>query len=159
MATGKHPFVDHRKLQPIRIDSLRRITTLTLALEGKRWPWSLAGPGIESRGTFSGTVDGGRRLGLSGSTGDAGRSPSSRSALDRPDTLHLDRARARWKIEGDETWTSSCSMVTSPVGSLSGQGSLPPTPERSAWLDANLDLAALARQLPANTPSARWLAG
>ena len=124
---------------------------MTLALEGKRWPWSLAGPRIESRGTFSGTVDARRRAGRWLVTGDAGLTDMvAIGDLIGSDTVHLDRAQVRWKIDlGDDTWTIEQLEVTSPVGSLSGQGSLPATPERSAWLDAKVDLAALARHLPA----------
>jgi translocation and assembly module TamB len=124
---------------------------LTLALEGERWPWTLAGPGIESRGALSGTLSAERRAGRWLTAGDAGLTNLvAVGQLIGSDTIQLDQATAQWKIEiGDDAWTIEQLEVTSPVGSLKGHGSLPATPERSAWLDATVDLAAVARQLPA----------
>ncbi len=124
---------------------------LTLALEGTRWPWTLAGRGIESRGAFSGTFDAQRRAGRWLIAGDLGVTDLvAIGDLIGSDTVHLDKAAARWKIDlSDDTWIFEQLDVTSPIGSLKGHGSLPATAERFAWLDATVDLAALARHLPA----------
>jgi translocation and assembly module TamB len=124
---------------------------LELALKGTRWPWTLAGLGLESRGAFSGTFDAQRRHGRWLIAGDLGVTDMV-AIGDRlgSDTIHLDQARAQWKVKlGRDSWTIEQLEVTSPIGSLTGLGSLPATPDRPAQLDANIDLAALARQLPA----------
>ena len=53
------------------------------------------------------------------------------------------------EIDGDgKTWNVELLDLKSPLGEIRAEGSVPPTPAGGAWVDASLDLAALARQLP-----------
>jgi translocation and assembly module TamB len=121
-----------------------------LSLKAAQWPWTLTSRVIEASGELSGEVFGSRRLGKLSSSGDAVVSELvAVGSVLASDTLHIENARARWKLDGDgKAWTVEQLDVTSHLGDLRAQGSVPPTPERGAWLEGNLDLAALARQLP-----------
>ncbi len=124
---------------------------LTLALNGTRWPWTLANSLVQARGELTGKLDGKVRAGRTIIDADAtftnlvaiGDALSS-------DTVHLETASARLALEGSGgSWTIGKLEVTSPVASLEGQGTVPPRPDQGAWLVAKVDLAAVARQLPA----------
>jgi len=132
------------------VDALGR-NDLTLSLKGTRWPWTLANSVIEARGGFSGSLDARRRSGRLLLTGDATVTDLvAIGALLASDTIHLDKTHARWDLEGgDDAWTIDQLELTSPLGSLEGQGSIPATPRQGAWFEGAIDLAALARQLPA----------
>ena len=66
------------------------------------------------------------------------------------DTIHLDKIRAAWNVGGgDGAWTIERLELTTPLGSLKGEGSLPTRPNQGARLEGTINLAALARQLPA----------
>ncbi|MFI5454421.1 MAG: hypothetical protein ACHRXM_03135 [Isosphaerales bacterium] len=123
---------------------------LTLSLKGTRWPWTLANSVIESRGDFSGSLDAQRRSGRLLLTGDATVTDLvAIGDLLASDTIHLDTTRARWKVAGgDGGWTIDQLELTSPLGSLEGQGTIPSTPEQGAWFQGAVDLAVLSRQLP-----------
>ena len=124
---------------------------LILALKGKRWPWTLANSLVHARGELTGKLDGQIQTGRMRVDCDAtitnlvaiGDALSS-------DTVHLETARAQLKLEGSAgSWRVDKLDVTSPVGSLQGQGSIPPKAQEGAWLEATVDLAAVARLLPA----------
>jgi len=123
---------------------------LTLSLRGTRWPWTLANSVIQARGDFSGRLDARRRSGRLLLTGDATVTDLvAIGDLLASDTIHLDTSHARWNVEGgDGSWTIDQLELTSPVGSLEGQGSIPSTPQQGAWFQGAVDLAALSRQLP-----------
>ena len=121
-----------------------------LSLKAAQWPWTLTSPVIESSGELTGEVSGHRRLGKISLAGDAVVSELvAVGSLLAADTLHVETARARWKLDGDgKSWTVEQLEVSSPLGDVRAQGCVPPTPDRGAWFEGNLDLAALARQLP-----------
>jgi translocation and assembly module TamB len=121
-----------------------------MSLKAAQWPWTLASPVIESRGELTGELEGRRRLGKISLAGDAIVSELfAVGSLLAADTLHVETARARWKLDGDgKSWTVEQLDLKSPLGDLQAQGCVPPTPDRGAWFEGNLDLAALARQLP-----------
>ncbi len=121
-----------------------------LALKAAQWPWTLTSPVIESRGELTGSVRGGRRLGRIWVEGDANvNDVAAVGSLLRSDTLHIDSASARWKVQGDgKAWTVEHLELKSPLGVVRAEGCVPPTPDRGAWLQGDLELAALAHQLP-----------
>jgi translocation and assembly module TamB len=121
-----------------------------LALKAAHWPWTLASPVIESSGELTGALSGHRRLGKISLAGDAIVSELvAVGSLLAADTLHVETARARWKLDGDgKSWNVEQLDLTSPLGDVRAQGCVPPTPNRGAWFEGNLDLAALAKQLP-----------
>jgi translocation and assembly module TamB len=124
---------------------------LVLALKGTRWPWTLANSLVQARGELTGNLDAKVQAGRVRVDCDAtitnliaiGDALSS-------DTVHLETARAQLKLEGNAgTWTVDKLDVTSAVVSLQGQGSIPPEAGKGAWLESSVDLAAVARELPA----------
>jgi translocation and assembly module TamB len=124
---------------------------LTLSLKGSRWPWTLANSVIQSSGEFSGLLGVQVRGGRFELVGDAtvtnlvgiGQVLSS-------DTIHLETVHALWKANGgDDSWTIERLELTSPIGSLKGEGTLPPRHKQGAWIEGAVDLAAFAKQLPA----------
>ncbi len=121
-----------------------------LALKAAQWPWTLTSAVIESRGELTGSVQGGRRLGRIRVEGDATVNDiAAVGSLLRSDTLHIDSASARWKVQGDgKAWTVEHLELKSPLGVVCAEGCVPPTPDRGAWLQGDLELAAIARQLP-----------
>jgi len=123
---------------------------LTLALKGSRWPWSLANSMVQARGELTGNLDGQMRMGRVRLDGDATiTNLVAIGELLSSDTVHLDTVRGQLRLEGgDDSWTIDRLDLTSPVASLRGQGSIPPTPKNGAWLEAVVDLAAVAKQLP-----------
>ena len=124
---------------------------LTLSLKGTRWPWTLANSLIQARGELTGKLDGQIAAGTRAARRRCNHHQSGRDRR-RPVVRHRsprDRA-AQLSLEGgDGSWTIDKLDVTSPIVSLQGQGSIPPTPRKGAWLEATVDLAAVARQLPA----------
>jgi translocation and assembly module TamB len=91
-----------------------------LALKAAHWPWTLASPVIESRGELTGAVSGHRRLGKISLAGDAVVSDLvAVGSLLAADTLHVETARARWKLDGDgKSWTVEQFEVSSPLGDV-----------------------------------------
>ena len=124
---------------------------LALTLKGSRWPWTLANSLVQARGELTGGLDG--QIGTGRVRIDCDATISNLVAIGEAlssDTVHLETARARLKLAGNAgAWTIDELDVTSPVISLQGQGSIPPTPGKGAWLEATVDLASVARQLPA----------
>jgi translocation and assembly module TamB len=121
-----------------------------LALKAMRWPWTLTSPLIEARGELSGAIDGRQKLGRISLEGDASVTGlAAVGSILGADTLHIEKALARWKAQRDgKAWTVTQLELTSPLGMVRAEGCVPPTPDRGAWLQGDVDLAALARQLP-----------
>ena len=67
----------------------------------------------------------------------------------RPTRFIWIRARGVDRHGDDGSWTIDKLDVTQPGGLFQGQGTIPPRPGHGAWLEATVDLAAVARQLPA----------
>jgi translocation and assembly module TamB len=132
------------------IDALGR-HDLTLAVKAARWPWALERAGTEARGAFSGSVHAQRRAGRLLLGGDATLSDVvAIGGVLASDTIHLDSVHARWKADGgDDGWTIDQLEVNSPLGSLEGKGSIPPRPGQGASIVGTVELAGLAKQLPA----------
>ncbi len=123
---------------------------VSLALEGTRWPWTWANALVESRGELSGRLRGEVKAGHLAAAGDMNikNLVAIGSALSS-DTVHLDKVGVKVDVQGgDGHWTLERLDVTSPIGSLKGEGEFPPTPKAGAHLEGSVDLAALARQLP-----------
>ncbi len=123
---------------------------LELSLTAANWPWTLTNPWIDSRGQLNGALAGRRKLGRISIEGDATVNDLvALGPIIGSDTLHIETARASWKIDGDGTaWTVERLDLTSPLATVQAAGCVPPTPDRGAWFQGDLDLAALARQLP-----------
>jgi translocation and assembly module TamB len=121
-----------------------------LSLKATSWPWTLTSPRIESRGELNGALEGRRKLGRISTEGDATVNQLvALGPIVGSDTLHVETARAHWKIAGDgRAWTVERLDVTSPLGTVQAEGCVPPALDRGAWFQGDLDLAALARQLP-----------
>jgi len=124
---------------------------LSLSLKGSRWPWTLANALVQARGDLTGNIDGQRRAGRVRLKGDATITDLvAIGDLLSTDTVHFDRLRAQVDLEGgDDTWTIDRLTLTSPLLTVESQGSIPPTHKQGAWAIATVDLAAVAKQLPA----------
>jgi translocation and assembly module TamB len=125
---------------------------LALSLKGKRWPWSIAKDDLKSTGQFSGSIELNRRSGrvvLAGETALA-QLVLSGGPLAAPDTIRLDEVTAHWKAAlGDGIWSIDRLELRSPIVTLAGSGIVPSTTDRGITLDGTINLALLARQLPA----------
>jgi translocation and assembly module TamB len=123
----------------------------TVAFKGSRWPWTLANNALEARGEYSGTAAAQLRSGRLRLEGDAAITDLvAIGDVLASDTIHLDAAQAKFTVErGDDDWTFDRLELSSPLGSITGHGSLPPRPGRGAAFEGTVELAALSRQLPA----------
>lgn len=127
-----------------------RPSDLTVQLRGSRWPWTLSGRGLETSGRFGGRISAKRR---NGEWALDGRADVDDLDANGPtlagDHLKLDRVAATWDFIGKTgSWEVRNLEVTSPIGSLKATGTLPGTPDNLATIEGNLDLAAVARQIP-----------
>jgi translocation and assembly module TamB len=123
---------------------------LALAIKGHKWPWAYARPGIDARGIFDGKIDARQAVGKWSLAGDVQLHDlvATGSAL-AGDTPRLESVVAVWKADKtDEGWLVERLDVTSPLGAIKASGSMPPVGGRGAHVEGNLDLAALARQIP-----------
>ncbi len=123
---------------------------LALAIAGNHWPWTFSNARIKARGTFHGTLEVRNKdneLSLAGDAQVLGLNATG-PALSG-DELHLDTITAVWKAgRKDGGWTAERLDLTAPVGTIKASGSFPPVSDHATHLEANLDLAALARQIP-----------
>ncbi len=122
---------------------------LTLAFKGERWPWAIHHSLVEVRGELTGPIRG-ESAGRTHITSDATLNDlvAAGSVLGS-DTLRLEKVGARIDAAEDQgAWSINELAVTSSVGSISGEGSIPPDGKRATWLEASVDLAAAARLLP-----------
>ncbi len=124
---------------------------LTLALKGSRWPWTLANSLVQGRGELTGNLECQIRTGRVRVDCDATiTNLVAIGAALSSDTVHLETARVQLKLDGSAgSWTIDKLDVTSPIVSLQGQGSIPPKTKTGTWLEATVDLAAVAKELPA----------
>jgi len=123
---------------------------LEVSIIGNHWPWAYSSARIKARGAFSGTIDARHKSGELALGGDAQvlGLHATGSALSG-DELRLDTITAVWKAgRKDGSWTAERLDVTAPVGAIKASGSFPPVNDRGAHVEGNLDLAALARQIP-----------
>jgi translocation and assembly module TamB len=123
---------------------------LRIALDGSRWPWTLANAMFESRGELSGRLRAEIQGGRTAVAGDL--SVDNLVAIGpalASDTVHLDKVSVTVDVHGSNgAWTIKQLDVTAPIGSLKGEGLFPPTATGGVQLEGSVDLAALAKQLP-----------
>jgi translocation and assembly module TamB len=138
------------KFSRAQLDSAGR-HDLELAIKGMRWPWTLANSLVQTRGELTGTINGEMVSARVRINGDATvTNLVAIGDLFASDTVHLEKVVARLSLEGyNGSWSIDKLDLTSPVATLRGEGSIPPTAAKGAWLEATTDLAALAKQLPA----------
>ncbi len=126
---------------------------LSLTLQGTRWPLALAAPGVVVRGRLDGALKA-TRVASVWST-----SSSSTTMLDlvadgpalAGDKLAFDKVGAAWDIHQDgAAWVIQSLGLKCPVGTVSAAGSIAADGLKSpeAHAEAQLDLAALAKQIP-----------
>ena len=124
---------------------------LELSLKAANWPWTLTSPCDRFARRVNRLA---RQAGeSSGSISTAGDATVNELVAVGPivnaDTLHVDTARARWKIDGDgKAWTVEQLDLTSPLGEVRAEGCVPADSRPRRLVQGDLDLAALARQLP-----------
>jgi hypothetical protein len=128
----------------------------TVSLKGSRWPWTVAGAGIRSRGDFDGTIDAHRRAGhwtLSGDAAITNLEATAERLSAHP--IHLDTIQAAWTVDGQNGgWTIQPLEVTAPLGRVTADrpdSPLPPPPPgspRDARLDREVRLVLSARYQP-----------
>ncbi|MHC5537115.1 AsmA family protein, partial [Singulisphaera rosea] len=127
-----------------------RPADLTVQLRGMRWPWTVSGPGLETSGRFGGRISAKRRNGEWNLDGRADIDDlGARGPTLAGDNLKLERVAATWDLAGRPgSWQVRNLELTSPIGNLKAAGTLQGTREDLALIEGNLDLAALARQIP-----------
>ena len=123
---------------------------LELSIKGDRWPWGYSSQKVTARGAFGGTIDVQEKSGELSLTSDATLLDlHATGAALSGDELHLDTVGLACKLDRrDGTWTADRLDVTSAIGSIKASGSYPPAGDRGGHLEGNIDLAALARQVP-----------
>ena len=125
---------------------------LAATLSGKNWPCSVNAGGVAAKGRFDGKIEAKRDKGLwalSGNPTVLGLDASG-PALGG-DRLLLERLTAVCDVTQSEgSWYVKRLDLGSPVATVKASGTLAETarPGASARLDAQLDLAALAKQVP-----------
>jgi translocation and assembly module TamB len=128
---------------------------LSLVLKGERWPLALAGAAVgadvAARARFDGLLRLDHKAGRWAATGDARLLDldASGPALSG-DRLRFDTVAASWDLEQTaDAWSVRLVKVKCPVADLFGRGEAGSGHRGpSARLEANVDLAALARQAP-----------
>ena len=135
-------------LQRDRADGIHQ--DLGLRIEGNQWPWRHADARLEANGRFEGTIEiqqtrGEWRLETDTRLLEVEASGGSLSE----DRLRLPCVQAALKVEGrNDQWLVDRLALSSELGSMSVTGVVPPVPEQPARIVGDLDLAALATQLP-----------
>ncbi len=123
---------------------------LELRLSGRRWPLAGAVAGVTARGRLDGKIDARRHEGLWALAGDArifDLDAAGPTLAD--DHLRLDRCDATWDLaESAGAWTIRRLELACPVATLAAGGTVAETAGASTRIEGQLDLAALARQLP-----------
>ncbi len=123
---------------------------LTLIVEGNRWPAAVAVAGIAGRGRLDG------RLGLRCEDGrwatKGGVHLLDLDATGPPlegDRLRLDRLDATWDVaDAGGSWAVRQLDLACPLATLAAKGTLATTTDADATIEGQVDLAALAAQLP-----------
>jgi translocation and assembly module TamB len=121
-----------------------------LALTARHWPLDFAVSGIESTGHLSGDIKVKRHQARWACTGNVwAHNLDATGPLLARDHLRLDRVGGTWDLaETSEGWTIHRLDLSSPLASLKAVGGLPAQPGSPTRIDGQLDLVALARQLP-----------
>ncbi len=123
---------------------------LEILVTGRRWPGTFAVAGVIASGRLDGAIGFARRAGqwtLSGSAAVLDFDASGPGlAGDRP---RLDRITGNWKVaQSKGMWTIHQLDLRSSLATLKVEGELPDSPDASARIAGEIDLAATARLLP-----------
>ena len=123
---------------------------LGLAIAGNHWPWAFSNPRIKARGIFDGSLGVINKSGELALDGDARlRDLHATGQALSGDELNLETITAAWKAKRkDGTWAAEHIDLTAAVGTVKASGSIPPGNDQATHVEANIDLAALARQIP-----------
>jgi translocation and assembly module TamB len=121
-----------------------------MTVVGKAWPIHIRKDGVEVRGRFEGTLSARREKGLWALNGDASVvGVDATGPTLQGDRLVLDKVVAACDAQQSATgWTIRKLDLTSPVGTLRGEGMVPAIEGTPARLQGQVDLAALAKMLP-----------
>jgi translocation and assembly module TamB len=128
-----------------------RSPELQVGVVGKSWPFVAKVAEVDAVGKLDGSLDFARKRGQWVWSGDARLNGlRARGKPLREDTLVLDQLEAGWDLrEGDEGWAIRRLSLNSSLGSIKAEGQLNgPNGLGKQRIDGNLDLAAIARQLP-----------
>jgi translocation and assembly module TamB len=121
-----------------------------MTVVAKSWPIHFRKNGVEAKGRFEGTLAAHREKGLWNLSGDA--SVVGVEAIGpalQGDRLVLDKVSASGDAQQSTTgWTIRKLDLTSPVGTLRGEGMVPAIEGTPAKLQGQVDLAALSKMLP-----------
>ena len=123
---------------------------LELSIRADRWPWRYRTSEIDAQGMLAGTIDVGQKGGDLALLGNARllnlQATGQKLSGDRP---HVEKIDMIWKVQHrGEVWTVEQLEAISSLGTLRASGSFPPAGDQGGHLEARLDLAALARQIP-----------
>ncbi len=123
---------------------------LSLEVSSTHWPLALTAQGLAVSGRLESKASVVRLGGLWKSTGSARvLDLKATGAPLKGDTLDLASLVANWSIaQGTDSWSIDRFDVLSPLGSLKTVLVQPVDPSRPAQIEGELDLAAIARQLP-----------
>lgn len=136
--------LDHLAADPARAD-------LTARVRGKHWPWSVDSGGVIARGRLDAQLEAVRRAERWRLVGTAAvYSLDAAGPVLAGDRLRLDRVGGAVEIaETEHAWDVRRLDVTSPVGSVRAAARVGDrNASLSSRIEGELDLAALARQLP-----------
>jgi translocation and assembly module TamB len=123
---------------------------ISIAVRGNDWPLTFERAGLAATGRLHGAVDLRHVAGSWSAEGDATlREVVISGKRLRGDQLALNEVKAAWSVaESPGGLTVRKLAVTSPVGSIQSEGTIPPSADRPSRIEGTLDLAAIARQLP-----------
>ena len=123
---------------------------MMVALAGRSWPMAVNARGVHARGRFEGKAEARREAGRWRFSGD-----SQILDLDAEgpalagDHVKLDRVGAHWDVvQSLGGWSVDRLDVRSALGTLVATGRVPSPPGSTSRIEGDLDLAALAGQLP-----------
>ncbi len=136
-----------------------RTPELQIGVVGKRWPFVARTAGLDAFGRLDGSLDFIRKRGRWVLSGDARLDGlNARGKALSGDSLVFDHCEAGWDLaEGEDGWKIRRLSATCPLGHLKAEGQLNgPGGAGKQRIEGRLDLAEIARQLPARpSPSRR----
>ncbi|HEV3164737.1 MAG TPA: hypothetical protein VGZ22_11975 [Isosphaeraceae bacterium] len=125
---------------------------LSVVISGERWPLALNVAGVQVNGRWQGKAQARQTTGLWSLEGSATIEGLDATApAFAGDHLGLDRIAGTWDLaQTGDGWSIRRLDVSSPLGELKATGALPAPGSAfgSAHIEGQLDLAAMARQLP-----------
>jgi hypothetical protein len=133
-----------------RIDRSGRHDT-QVTLKATNWPFAVSNSKarLKCQGVLDGMVDADLQSSLWLARGETKLTGLELRAPVLTETVRLDTVSAGWDVKGKESaWTVDRLSLESSLLSVRAEGSVPAVAKRGAWLEANLNLADLARYLP-----------